>query len=80
MRANTELVEAVIGYDYSALRRELARRGAVSSGVSGMGPSIAAIGPTSTLRELVDAMPESPGVRRSVSFSKATPVAGGRAA
>ena len=45
MARNTELVEKVMRYDYRALRLELHRRGALAAGVSGMGPTIAAIVP-----------------------------------
>ncbi len=41
MSLNTELVERVMGYDYSALRHRLLNAGAVMAGVSGMGPALA---------------------------------------
>jgi shikimate kinase len=43
LAANSELVERVMGYDYRSLRQELLRRGALGAGVSGMGPTLAAI-------------------------------------
>ncbi|MCI4317015.1 MAG: shikimate kinase, partial [Thermoplasmata archaeon] len=42
MARNTTLVEKVMGYEYGPLREGLRRLGAVGSGVSGMGPTIAA--------------------------------------
>lgn len=72
MRENTELVERVIGYDYGALRAELHRCGATASGVSGMGPSLAAIGPVDRMPAILAAMPETPGGLRPVAFSRRT--------
>jgi shikimate kinase len=43
MRRNTEEVERVMGYDFAPLRARLRAAGAVASGVSGMGPALAAI-------------------------------------
>ena len=77
MRANTELVERVIGYDYSATRSELARRGAVACGVSGMGPALAAIAPRRRLREVVAAFPRTQGERRTLDFSRPGSLSGG---
>ena len=69
MGENTELVERVIGYDYGALRAQLRDRGAIASGVSGLGPAFAAIGPRSRISELVDALPSLNGTRRAVEFT-----------
>jgi len=43
MGRNTELVESVLGYDYTNLRRQLERMGAAASGVSGLGPTLAVL-------------------------------------
>jgi shikimate kinase len=69
MRENTELVERLIGYDYAGIRGELQRQGAVASGVSGMGPALAAIGPRHRLPSILDVLPGTLGDRRLTSFS-----------
>jgi shikimate kinase len=76
MRLNTELVERTMGYSYRALRTKLEERGAIASGVSGLGPTLAAIAPTSRLGELVDQLPDDGAERRLVSFI-AVPACGG---
>jgi shikimate kinase len=73
MRLNTQLVERVIGYDYGSIRSELLRGGAVASGVSGMGPALAAIAPRARLSDLLASYPRSAGERRIVSFSQPGP-------
>ncbi|MGA8543445.1 MAG: shikimate kinase [Thermoplasmata archaeon] len=70
MRENTEIVERAIGYDYGALRTKLAQHGAIASGVSGMGPAIASIGPSARLPEMVEALPVDSGNRRAIAFSR----------
>ncbi len=77
LRANTELVERVMGYDYSSVRAELQRRGAVASGVSGMGPALAAIAPHAQLADVVAAFPRTPGERRTLNFSHTGSPVGG---
>ena len=57
MNRNTELVERVIGYDYRALREELRRKGAIGSGVSGLGPTLAAIADAKSLAAVRRALP-----------------------
>jgi shikimate kinase len=79
MHLNTQLVERVIGYDYTSIRRELLRAGAVACGVSGMGPALAAIAPRSRLPDLLASYPRTAGERRLVSFSQAGPSPGGAA-
>ena len=69
MRTNTELVERVIGYDYAGLRTRLDASGAVASGVSGLGPAFAVIGPRDRLSALLEVLPAANGSRRIVSFS-----------
>jgi shikimate kinase len=43
LERNTELVEAVMGYAYAPLRRRLREAGALASGVSGLGPTLAVV-------------------------------------
>lgn len=57
LEANTELVERVMGYDYRPLRRALERLGALGSGVSGLGPTLATLVPKSRVRDLVRGHP-----------------------
>jgi shikimate kinase len=71
MRENTTLVERVIGYDYAALRERLRARGAVASGVSGLGPAYATIAPVDSLGVLLAELPDTAGTRRSLAFSPA---------
>ena len=47
MERNTQLVEAVMGYDYADVRRRLKEAGALGAGVSGLGPALAAVLPSS---------------------------------
>ena len=79
MRANTAIVEEVVGYDYATLHDELERRGAVASGVSGMGPAVAAIAATASLREVAATFPKSLGEVRTAPFSSPAARALGRA-
>jgi shikimate kinase len=76
MRSNTELVERVIGYDYAPVRSELLRRGAIATGVSGMGPSLAAVAPRRLLDELLTVLPGTLAERRALSFSIPRPIPG----
>jgi shikimate kinase len=57
MNANTELVERVMRYDYRPLRRTLEKLGALASGVSGLGPTVASIVPRHQVRSVVRAHP-----------------------
>ena len=58
MELNTRLVEQVLGYEYGSIRAELARRGALASGVSGMGPALAAIAPRDRCAEVAAGFPD----------------------
>jgi shikimate kinase len=69
MRENTQLVERVMRYEYGPLRSELERRGALASGVSGMGPALAAVAPRERLSELLNSDPDFRAERRAVAFS-----------
>jgi shikimate kinase len=77
MRLNTELVERTMGYSYRTLRNKLEQRGAIASGVSGLGPTLAAIAPTSHLSRLAGQLPDDGAERKLVSFV-AAPTCGGR--
>ncbi len=68
MERNTELVEAIVGLDYRPLRRELERQGALGCGVSGMGPTLAAVAPTERLPRLYEALPVGEAERWVVAF------------
>ncbi len=68
MERNTELVEGIVGLDYRPLRRELERQGALGCGVSGMGPTLAAVGPSDRLARLHAALPVGRAERWILSF------------
>ncbi len=68
MTRNTELVEKIVGYSYRGLREELRRRGALASGVAGLGPTLAAIVPKERSTEVLHALPAGRGDRLTVSF------------
>ena len=57
MENNTELVEQTLGINHRPLRRELERLGALSSGISGLGPALASIVPHTKVREFVQGHP-----------------------
>jgi shikimate kinase len=76
MARNSEIVEEVMGYNYRAIREELRRRGAIASGVSGMGPTLAAIGPPHRVSEILSALPRGEGDVIAVDFISAPPTAG----
>lgn len=78
MQINTELVERAMGYSYQALRDLLQRRGAIASGVCGLGPTLAAIGPENRLSALFDTLP-SDGSQRLMTHFARSDASGGRA-
>jgi len=69
MELNSNVVEVAMGYDYRALRAELRSRGAIASGVSGLGPTVAAVGLEEKLSDIVGAFDRLPGTHRTVRFS-----------
>lgn len=77
MRINTELVERAMGYSYRELRDHLRERGAIASGVSGFGPTLATIAPTARLADLVHELPKDNAEKRVVPFVGTAPRAGG---
>lgn len=70
MRLNTEIVERALGYSYEAMRERLRTHGALASGVSGLGPTLATIAPTPRLDELRDALPHDDAQRLVVPFAR----------
>ena len=69
MTRNTELVERVMGYArYASLRRDLARAGAVASGVSGLGPALVAIAPPACISEVLEVLASAEGDRFRVGL------------
>lgn len=77
MRLNTQLVERTMGYSYGELRDRLRSRGAIASGVSGLGPALAAIAPTERLDALVQEMPTGGARTLVVPFSHESALEGG---
>jgi shikimate kinase len=67
---NTELVERVMGYDYAVARSDLREVGALASGVSGLGPALAAFAPTASLRFVAGRLPGTPGEHRVLALSR----------
>ena len=61
MSANTGLVERIVGYDYAGLRAELQTRGALGSGVSGLGPALAIVSPPERLSGVLRGLPPGEG-------------------
>ena len=76
MRINTELVERAMGYSYREIRDRLRERGALASGVSGLGPTLAAIAPTTRLPALVESLPDDEAEKRLVPFCRAAATEG----
>ncbi len=70
MRLNSELVERTMGYSYRPLRDRLIGAGAFGAGVTGLGPALAAIGPTSDRDRLRSALPVEGGRRLSIPVRK----------
>ncbi|MCI4351144.1 MAG: shikimate kinase [Thermoplasmata archaeon] len=66
LELNSDLVERVMKYDYHEIRKELGRRGAVASGVSGMGPTLVAIVDAEHLAKVLSGLPSRNGVTRTV--------------
>jgi len=77
MRINTELVERVMGYSYESIRDTLRSHGALASGVSGLGPALAAIAPTHRLPDLIRALPSDEAHKFIVPFTRSGPPGGG---
>jgi shikimate kinase len=78
MARNTELVERTMHYEYAGVREDLRRHGALGSGVSGLGPALAAVAPRRQVRDLLEVLPAAWGERRSVPLTTAPPMDAGR--
>jgi shikimate kinase len=78
MDANTRIVESLTGYHLTQWRDQLRRLGALTSGVSGLGPALATIVPRGSLESVARAHPAG---RTAVQLHQFVPVgpAGGRA-
>lgn len=72
MDANSALVERVMGYEYSALRAELRSEGALGAGVSGLGPALAAVAPSTRIPRLLEILSRAPGDRLRVAVAGAS--------
>jgi shikimate kinase len=70
MRQNTELVERVMGYEYSGVRSDLLHGGAVACGVTGLGPALAAVAHADRIEAVAGRLPGSATERRSLGFSR----------
>ncbi len=66
MAANTAVVEGVMGYRYGHLHAAAREAGAIASGVSGLGPTLAAVAPVRRLRRVLSALPRNTGARNAV--------------
>ncbi len=75
MEANSDLVERVVGYHYRHLRETLRSAGALATGVSGMGPTLAAIVPRDRVDAAIAALPDDRAERFSVAFLRHEPLA-----
>lgn len=69
MTRNTELVEQTMHYEYGRLRTELIGQGAFAAGVSGLGPTLAAVAPAEHAADVLAGLPKSLGERRLVAVS-----------
>jgi shikimate kinase len=61
MGRNSELVQRIMQYDVDGLREAVVRAGAISSGVSGMGPAVATVTRRSELGAVLRALPSGTG-------------------
>jgi shikimate kinase len=68
MRRNTALVERIRGYDYASLHDALRSAGALASGVSGMGPAVAAIVRHDLAPAVLAEFPSTLGTRQLLEF------------
>jgi shikimate kinase len=66
---NTALVEEVMGYDYVALRHQLRDRGAAACGVSGLGPTLAALVDQDHADSVLEGLREELGDRKLVAVA-----------
>jgi len=71
MTQNTELVERTMHYEYSGVREDLRRHGALGSGVSGLGPALAAVATHRQIPDLMNVLPDALGEKRTVPLTAA---------
>jgi shikimate kinase len=76
MRLNTELVERTMGYSYGEVRDRLFAQGAIAAGVSGLGPTLAAIASTDRLPGLIRVLPSGGAEKRIVPFTRRSAMRG----
>ncbi len=69
MDVNSALVERAMGYRYERLRASVAAAGALASGVSGLGPTLAAVVPAERLPAVLRALPARTGRRRGLALA-----------
>ena len=72
---NSVLVEEVMGYDYRDLRKRLRDRGAIACGVSGLGPTLAALVAADHAEDVLAELPAGLGERRLVPVASGDPLA-----
>jgi len=70
MTQNTELVERTMHYEYAAVREDLRRRGALGSGVSGLGPALAAVAARNHVHDLLEGLPKALGEAQTVPLTQ----------
>lgn len=75
MRLNSDLVERTMGYAYGEIRARLRAHGSIASGVSGLGPTLAAIAPFNRLPDLLPAFPQDGARKIIVHFTRPTSMA-----
>ncbi|MCI4362954.1 MAG: shikimate kinase [Thermoplasmata archaeon] len=68
MERNTRAVERALGVDHRPLHAELRRRGALGSGLSGLGPSLAVVVQSDRRRTVRAGLPTSGGELLNTSF------------
>lgn len=76
MAANSTLVERAMGLHYARLHATAHREGAVASGVTGLGPTFAAVAPIGRLARILRAFPRA-GRRRAVRLGPCLPPGSG---
>ncbi len=76
MRRNTVLVERAMGYRYRDLRETLEAAGAIASGVSGLGPTLAIVVPDDACERVRSLLPSAGNYLRTASFRRARTTSG----
>ncbi|MCI4323544.1 MAG: shikimate kinase [Thermoplasmata archaeon] len=68
MNRNTQRVERVMGYEYAALHASLRQAGALASGVTGMGPAVAALVLREHAHEVREVFPSTLGETKTLDL------------